>query len=294
MRASIQYLLAAVCAALFLWPSAFSAADQATTPSSNNVRAQPFFNWALVRVLDPYGNGLPGAGVWVNPRSGAPVRQLRELSNGWYIAGFVRRGLTDVTALHTDYTLKSVLPLYFSPTKPLAIGFAFTLENDATLEGYITDGTDGHPIHPAFVTALRAPADDPGLLYGATYGSMTDEFGHFYYPMASGFYDGLLASAEGYENFLIRPYNAPSGLSTLNFELYPVSPSSAKQGLPEGVRIEILDRGDAASLFLPTWSNASAHRSASACRDRDFSSLWEFGTLIRRRGQEAQQQSLTV
>ncbi len=241
MKALIRLFWVALCGAVLMSPAWLPAADEAGEPASDSTRAAPYFNLALVRVLDPYSNRLAWAGVWANPRSGGAVRELRDLSNGWY-AGIVRRGTTDVTALHADYTLESILPLYFSPQRPLAIGFAYMLENDAVLEGFVTDAADGHPIYPAFVTVLRAPPDDPGLLYGATPGNMTEESGHFYYPMASGFYDGLLVSAEGYQSYFLRPYIAPEGLYTLNFELYPALPGSTQEGIPDEIRIEVLDR----------------------------------------------------
>lgn len=61
--------------------------------------------WAFVKVLDPYGNKLPEAEVWVNPRSSSPAIQLIDFGTGWYLAGGVRRGLTDATALLIDYIL---------------------------------------------------------------------------------------------------------------------------------------------------------------------------------------------
>jgi len=114
------------------------------------------------------------------------------------------------------------------------------LANDTTLEGYVTDSLTGKPIYPAFVTVLRAPADDLGRLYGATYANPTDENGHYFYPMAAVFYDGLVVSADGYENYIVRPYNAPAGASTLNWTLNPLPAGSSEAKLEEGIQIHIV------------------------------------------------------
>jgi len=51
-----------------------------TLARDSDVTPEAYFRfWPIVRVLDPYGSGLPEAGVWVNPRSGAKVTQLIDL-----------------------------------------------------------------------------------------------------------------------------------------------------------------------------------------------------------------------
>ena len=239
MNSRIWRLVAAMGAIVISLAGSLPAPADTLAPAFGGTREVPYYNWAFVRVLDPYGNPLSEAGVWVNPRSGSPVIQLKELANGWNFARRVLRGVTDVTALHLDYTLASIPPLMFSPSKPLAAQIVNMLENDASLEGFVTDSITKQPIYPAYLNVLRAPPDDLGLLYGATYGNPTDESGHFYYEMATDFYDGLYVSAGGYQGFLVQPYNAPAGHTALNFELTPLPDASTKAESGERIRIQI-------------------------------------------------------